>query len=126
MSSEVYLKSGEAMAMVSRFGYEYSLQSLRLQPFAWRNPKDLHWYFKREELIKFLKVRTGKATWKIIPFPKDKNRTRMWRLIALNRLRVTIHQGKDVMHYEDFEKFQALMDGAASDLIIAEGDKDEN
>jgi len=126
MSSEVYLKSGEAMEMVKRFGFKYTLQSLRLQQFAWKNPKDLHWYFKREELVKFLKIRTGKAKWKIIPFPKDKNRVRMWRIIALNRLRVTIHQGKDVIHYEDFEKLQALMDGAANNLIIAEGDKDEN
>lgn len=126
MPSEIYLKSGEAVAMVRRFGLIYSLQSLRLQAFAWRNPKDKHWYFKREELIRFLKIRNGSAKWRLLPFPKDKNRTRMWRLIALNRLRVTYHQGKDVIHYEDFEKLQSLLDGTASDLIIAEGDKNEN
>ncbi len=126
MPSEIYLKSGEAIAMVKRFELDYSLQSLRLQPFAWKNPKDKHWYFKREELIQFLKIRKGVSKWKIIPFPKDKNRTRMWKIIAMNRLRVSIHHNKDVIHHEDYEKFLELLDRKSGKLSNKKGYKNEN
>ena len=126
MPSEIYLGSGEAVRMVKRFEIKYSLQSLRKQPFAWKNPNDGHWYFKRAELLKFLKIRKGSSKWKIIPFPKDKNRIRMWKIIALNRLRVSIYQGKEVIHHEDFPKLQALLDRRPIKLGNEEGYKNEN
>jgi len=126
MPSEVYLKSGEAVAMVKRFELDYSLQSLRLQPFAWKNPKDKHWYFKRDELIQFLKIRKGTSKWKIIPFPKDKNRVRMWRIIAMNRLRVAIYQNKDVIHHEDYSTFLELLDRKPGRISNKKGYKNEN
>jgi len=126
MPSEVYLKTGEALAMIKRFELEYSIQTLRLQPFAWKNPKDKHWYFKRDQLIQFLKIRKGTSKWKIIPFPKDKNRTRMWRIIAMNRLRVSIYQGKDVIHHEDYNTLKELLDRKPGKLSNKEGYKNEN
>ena len=126
MPSEVYLKSGEAIEMVKRFDLKYSLQSLRLQTFAWKNPKDKHWYFKRNELVHFLKVRKGVSKWKLIPYPKDKNTTRMWKIIAINRLRVSIQQGRDVIHHEDYNKLQELLDRKPGKLSDKEGYKNEN
>lgn len=126
MPSEVYLGSGEAMRMVKRFGIEYQLQSLRKQPFAWKNPTDGHWYFKREELMRFLKLRKGSSKWKLITCPKDKNRLRMWKIIALNKLRVSIYQGKEVIHREDFDKLQELLDRKSIELGNEEGYKNEN
>jgi len=126
MSSEVYLKTGEAMAMVRRFKVEYTIQALRLQPFAWKNKKDKHWYFKRDELISFLKIRKGTSKWKLLPYPKDNNRVRMWRIIALNRLRVAIYQNKDVIHHEDYETLLELLDRKPGRIGDKEGNKNEN
>ena len=126
MPSEVYLKTGEALEMIKRFDIKFSIQALRLQPFAWKNPKDKHWYFKRDALITFLKIRRGISKWKIIPFPKDKNRTRMWRIIAMNRFRVAIINNKDVIHHEDYDKFIELLDRKPGRLGDKKGNKNEN
>ena len=126
MPSEVYLKTGEALAMVKRFELDYSIQSLRLQPFAWKNKKDKHWYFKRDALIQFLKIRKGTSKWKIIPHPKDNNRTRMWRIIAMNRLRVGIFHHKDVIHHEDYNTLIELLDRKPGRIGDKEGNKNEN
>ena len=50
----------------------------------------------------------------------------MWKIIAMNRLRVSIYHNKDVIHHEDYEKFLELLDRKPGKLGNKKGYKNEN